>query len=82
MTERGGIFMEEKVRQIIAEQLGLDVSEVTPEKSLTEDLGADSLDLVDLVMAFEDEFGVKIGDQDLSKIKTVADVINTLKERV
>ncbi|ODN31208.1 acyl carrier protein [Fervidobacterium thailandense] len=74
--------MEEKVRQIIAEQLGLDVSEVTPEKSLTEDLGADSLDLVDLVMAFEDEFGVKIGDQDLSKIKTVADVINTLKERV
>lgn len=71
--------MEEKVRQIIAEQLGVDVSEVTLEKSLTEDLGADSLDLVDLVMAFEDEFGVKINDQDLSKIKTVRDVIEALQ---
>lgn len=67
------------MRQIIAEQLGVDVSEVTLEKSLTEDLGADSLDLVDLVMAFEDEFGVKINDQDLSKIKTVRDVIEALQ---
>lgn len=74
--------MEERVKQIIAEQLGVDVSEVTPEKSLTQDLGADSLDLVDLVMAFEDEFGVKISDQDLSKIKTVADVLNALKEKL
>lgn len=74
--------MEERVKQIIAEQLGVDVSEVTLEKSLTQDLGADSLDLVDLVMAFEDEFGVKISDQDLSKIKTVADVLNALKEKL
>lgn len=74
--------MEERIKQIIAEQLGVDVSEVTLEKSLTQDLGADSLDLVDLVMAFEDEFGVKISDQDLSKIKTVADVLNALKEKL
>uniref|UniRef100_A0A7C5VK79 Acyl carrier protein n=1 Tax=Fervidobacterium thailandense TaxID=1008305 RepID=A0A7C5VK79_9BACT len=74
--------VEERIKQIIAEQLGVDVSEVTLEKSLTQDLGADSLDLVDLVMAFEDEFGVKISDQDLSKIKTVADVLNALKEKL
>jgi len=79
---KGGIDVEERIKQIIAEQLGVDVSEVTLEKSLTQDLGADSLDLVDLVMAFEDEFGVKISDQDLSKIKTVADVLNALKEKL
>ncbi|MGC8820458.1 MAG: acyl carrier protein [Fervidobacterium sp.] len=73
--------MEQKVYEIIAEQLGLDVSEVQPEKSLMEDLGADSLDIVDLVMAFEDEFGVKISDQDLSKIKTVKDVVEAIKLR-
>uniref|UniRef100_A0A7C5U4U5 Acyl carrier protein n=1 Tax=Fervidobacterium nodosum TaxID=2424 RepID=A0A7C5U4U5_9BACT len=73
--------MEQRVCEIIAEQLGMDLSEVQPEKSLTEDLGADSLDIVDLVMAFEDEFGVKISDQDLSKIKTVKDVIEAIKIR-
>jgi len=73
--------MEQRVCEIIAEQLGVDLGEVQPEKSLTEDLGADSLDIVDLVMAFEDEFGVKISDQDLSKIKTVKDVIEAIKMR-
>lgn len=73
--------MEQRVCEIIAEQLGVDLSEVQPEKSLTEDLGADSLDIVDLVMAFEDEFGVKISDQDLSKIKTVKDIIEAIKLR-
>lgn len=73
--------MEQRVCEIIAEQLGVDLSEVQPEKNLTEDLGADSLDIVDLVMAFEDEFGVKISDQDLSKIKTVKDIIEAIKLR-
>lgn len=73
--------MEQRVREIIAEQLGMDLSEVQPDKNLMEDLGADSLDIVDLVMAFEDEFGVKISDQDLSKIKTVKDVIEAIKIR-
>ncbi|MGQ9855361.1 MAG: acyl carrier protein [Fervidobacterium sp.] len=74
--------LESKVCEIIAEQLGVEVSDVKLEKSLTEDLGADSLDIVDLVMAFEDEFGVKISDQDLSKIKTVKDVVDAIKLRV
>lgn len=73
--------MEERVREIIAEQLGVDLETVQLDKSLTEDLGADSLDIVDLVMAFEDEFGVKISDQDLSKIKTVKDVVEAIKSR-
>ncbi|MGC9795969.1 acyl carrier protein [Fervidobacterium riparium] len=74
--------LESKVCEIIAEQLGVDASDVKLEKSLTEDLGADSLDIVDLVMAFEDEFGVKISDQDLSKIKTVKDVVDAIKLRI
>jgi len=73
--------MEEKVFQIIAEQLGIDVGEVSLEKNLMDDLGADSLDMVDLVMAFEDQFSVKISDQDLSKIKTVKDVVEAIKQR-
>ncbi|MEN3042491.1 MAG: acyl carrier protein [Fervidobacterium sp.] len=74
--------MEKRVCEIIAEQLGIDLNDVQPDKNLMEDLGADSLDIVDLVMAFEDEFGVKISDQDLSKIKTVQDVIEAIKQRV
>ncbi|MFN6991727.1 MAG: acyl carrier protein, partial [Fervidobacterium sp.] len=70
-----------RVREIIAEQLGVDLETVQLDKSLTEDLGADSLDIVDLVMAFEDEFGVKISDQDLSKIKTVKDIVEAIKSR-
>ena len=78
---KGGMVMdlEKRVCEIVAEQLGLDISEVTPDKNLMEDLGADSLDVVDLVMAFEDEFGVKISDQDLSKIKTVKDVVEAIR---
>ncbi|QTA38103.1 acyl carrier protein [Thermosipho ferrireducens] len=74
--------VEQKIKEIIAEQLGIDVSEVTDEKSLTDDLGADSLDMVDLVMAFEDEFNIKVEDEDLSKIKTVKDVLELISARV
>ncbi|SHH46097.1 acyl carrier protein [Thermosipho atlanticus] len=72
----------EKIRQLIAEQLGVDVSEVTDDKNLTDDLGADSLDMVDLVMAFEDEFGIKVEDSDLSRIKTVKDIIDLISQKV
>ena len=58
----------EKVKSIIVEQLGVEADEVTPEASFTDDLGADSLDIVELVMAFEEEFGIEIPDEDAEKI--------------
>lgn len=72
--DRGEVL--EKVREIIADKLGVDVDEVVEEASLTDDLGADSLDLVDLVMVFEEEFDIKIEDEELEKIKTVKDVVD------
>lgn len=64
----------EKIKSIIVEQLGVDESEVTPEAHFIDDLGADSLDTVELVMALEEEFGVEISDEDAEKIQTVGDV--------
>jgi acyl carrier protein len=66
---------EEKVRQIIVEQLGVDEGEVTPTASFIDDLGADSLDTVELVMALEEGFGIEIPDEDAEKITTVKDAI-------
>ncbi len=74
--------IEQKVRDIIVQQLGVDAEKVKPEASFVEDLGADSLDTVELVMAFEEEFGVEIPDEDAEKIRTVGDAINYLKEHV
>jgi acyl carrier protein len=68
--------VEEKVKQIIVEQLGVDEAEVTPSASFTDDLGADSLDIVELVMAFEEAFEVEIPDEDAEKIKTVKDAVD------
>lgn len=65
----------EKIKSIIVEQLGVDESEVNPEAHFINDLGADSLDTVELVMALEEEFGVEISDEDAEKIQTVGDVI-------
>ena len=73
--------MEEKfakVHEIIAEQLELDPAKITMESSLMEDLEADSLDVIELVMAFEEEFGVKMPDEELENIKTVGDIVNAL----
>jgi acyl carrier protein len=67
--------VEEKVKQIIVEQLGVDEGEVTPNASFVDDLGADSLDTVELVMAFEEAFDLEIPDEDAEKIKTVHDAI-------
>lgn len=65
----------DKVQAIIAEKLSVDAAEVTPEKSFTNDLGADSLDTVELIMEFEKEFGIQIPDEEAEKIATVGDAI-------
>lgn len=71
--------MLEKVKEVIVEQLGVDEDQVTLEASFTEDLGADSLDTVELIMAFEEEFGVEIPDDQAEKIKTVKDVVDYIE---
>jgi len=68
--------MLDKIRELVVEQLGVEPDQVTPEANFVDDLGADSLDTVELVMAFEEEFGVEIPDTDAEKIKTVQDIIN------
>ncbi len=73
--------MEDRLRKLIAEQLGVEESRVVPEASFTDDLEADSLDLVELIMSLEEEFGVEIPDEDAEKISTVGDAINYLRER-
>lgn len=72
--------MLEKLSEIITEQLNLDGVEITEKSSFKDDLGADSLDLFELVMSLEEEFGVEIPSDDLEKIATVGDVMNYLKE--
>ena len=73
--------IEEKVSAIVADKLGVDRAEVTPDAVFTDDLGADSLDLVELIMAMEEEFGFEIADEDAEKLRTVGDVINFIKAR-
>jgi len=74
--------IEDRVKKIIAEQLGVDEDEVVPEASFVEDLGADSLDTVELVMAFEEEFDIEIPDEDAEKILTVGKAMEYIKEKV
>ena len=71
----------EKVKEIIAEQMSISEDEITMETSFTDDLGADSLDLFELVMALEDEYSIEIPSDDLQNLLTVGDVINYLKEK-
>ena len=73
--------MLEKMSKMIAEQLNCDASEITSETSFKDDLGADSLDLFELVMAIEDEFGVEIPSEDLEKLTTIQSVMDYLKEK-
>jgi acyl carrier protein len=84
IAETGGIIrmasVEERVKQIIVEQLGVDEAEVTPTASFVDDLGADSLDTVELVMAFEEAFGIEIPDEDAEKIATVKDAIEYIEK--
>ena len=74
--------LEEKVKKIITDQLGVDEAEVTPSASFVDDLGADSLDRVELVMAFEEAFGIEIPDEDAEKIKTVQNAIEYIESHV
>jgi acyl carrier protein len=74
-------MVEEKVKEIIAKQLGVNASEVVPEASFVEDLGADSLDTVELVMAFEEAFGIEIPDEDAEKIMKVKDAIEYINKK-
>ena len=71
--------VDKKVREIVAEQLGKDVNEVGANASFIDDLGADSLDIVELVMKMEEEFGIEIPDEEAEKIKTVNDVVEYIK---
>jgi len=72
--------VEERVKQIIVEQLGVDEAEVTPSASFVDDLGADSLDTVELVMAFEEAFEIEIPDEDAEKIRTVKDAVTYIDQ--
>ena len=74
--------VEEKVKGIIMEQLGVDAEEVTPEASFINDLGADSLDTVELVMALEEAFKIEISDEDAEKITTVGDAVRYIEEHL
>jgi acyl carrier protein len=82
MEEGFCMAIEERVKKIIAEQLGVEDEEVNPESRFVEDLGADSLDTVELVMALEEEFGIEIPDEDAEKIATVQNAIDYISERV
>lgn len=80
-TEVMTMAIEEKVKEIIVDQLGVEAEQVKPEASFIDDLGADSLDTVELVMAFEEEFDLEIPDEDAEKIKTVGDAITYIKSK-
>ena len=73
--------MLEKIKSIVADQLGVDEDQITEDASFIDDLGADSLDTVELIMAFEEEFDVEIPDEDAQKIKTVKDVIEYIESK-
>ena len=73
-------YSEDRVKEIIAKELEVEPKDLTAEKKFIEDLGADSLDIVELVMALEEEFGIDIPDEDADKLKTVGDAMNYLKQ--
>lgn len=76
----GVTLVTERVKELIADQLGLQPDDITPESSFVDDLGADSLDLVELLMAFSEEFDVEISDEEAETIETVEDVLEYLRE--
>ena len=73
--------IEEQVKAIICEQLSVELADVVPDASFVDDLGADSLDLVELIMAMEENFGIEISDEELQKIRTIQDAINYIKKK-
>jgi acyl carrier protein len=81
IRRRQGVSVEEKVIGIVSEQLQIPKEDITPEKSFVDDLKADSLDVVELVMEFEDQFKITIPDEDYEKIKTVGDAVKYIEEK-
>ena len=69
----------EKIKQILAEQLDADIETMTAETKIAEDLGADSLDVVEMLMSIEDEFGIEVPDEEVENIKTVGDIVNYIE---
>jgi acyl carrier protein len=80
-VEETTMSLEQEVIDIVVEQLGVDEKDVTPEKSFVEDLNADSLDLTELIMTFEERFGFEISEEEAEKLKTVGDVINYINQK-
>lgn len=80
-TKDNLMSIEKEVIDIVVEQLGVDAADVTPEKSFVEDLNADSLDLTELIMTFEERFGFEISEEDAEKLKTINDVIEYIKQK-
>jgi len=80
--EEKTMAIEDRVKEIIVQQLGVDAKEVVPEASFIDDLGADSLDTVELVMAFEEEFGIEIPDEEAEKLASVGDALKYLNEKM
>ncbi len=76
------VSVYERLKKIVAEQLGVEEEQVTPDASFVEDLNADSLDLVDLIMTLEEQFGMEISDEDAEKIVTVQDAVNYIEEHL
>lgn len=72
----------EKLKGILVDQLDVEEEKITPEASITEDLGADSLDVVDLIMSLEESFSIEIPDEDIENIKTVGDIVKYIEERI
>jgi acyl carrier protein len=80
-TKDNLMSIEKEVIDIVVEQLGVDAADVTPEKSFVEDLNADSLDLTELIMTFEERFGFEISEEDAEKLKTINDVIDYIQQK-
>lgn len=80
MSTKNEIF--EKVRSVVAEKLNLEEETIAPESAILEDLGADSLDVVDLVMALEEEFDIQVPDEDMENLTTVGDIVNYVVQRL
>jgi len=81
MEEKELMSLEKEVIDIVVEQLGVDISEVTLDKSFVEDLNADSLDITELVMTFEERFGFEISEEDAEKLKTIGDVVSYIEKK-
>ena len=82
MGETAGEVLSEKLRGLMAEQLGVEPGEIKPDSNILEDLGADSLDVVEVVMALEEEFNIEVPDKDVESIRTIGDIVQYVGARI